>query len=514
MGYKAVSPLPVEEGGTEAESFTAFAVLCGGTTPTTAIEPIVSVGTSGQVLTSNGAGALPTFQAASSGGITSITGDTGGTQTGPAITLIGNGSLSAGSTVLFSGSTNTITLKMSDGNENTFVGLSSGPATLSGSSNTFFGTATGNHITTGSANTGVGFSAGELLTTGEFNTLIGTQSGENYISSETSNICINNSGITAESNTCRIASGTGTGAYQLTRTFISGIRGITTGAGNGIPIYIDSNGQLGTAGGSLGAISSITGDTGGSQTGPAITLTGGSTGASFGGSSNTITMTFAGVTANGGTVSLATDATTSTVNIGTGAGAKTVTIGSTNGASSLALANGTGNFSLTSATGTVISALAAGEVTMPLQPAFLVRLATSLTNVTGDGTFYGIVFDTIVYDQGSNVNLSGPPTIFTAPVTGKYNFTCCAFFTGLGAGFTDARINIISTTAGQVVVTRINPSSINVGGLLVVGGNVYINMTSGDTTFVQIYVGSSTKTIGLLGDASALTTYFSGVLVV
>jgi hypothetical protein len=43
---------------------TAYAVLCGGTTATNPIQSIASVGTAGQVLTSNGASALPTMQAA------------------------------------------------------------------------------------------------------------------------------------------------------------------------------------------------------------------------------------------------------------------------------------------------------------------------------------------------------------------------------------------------------------------------------------------------------------------
>ncbi len=48
--------------GTGVQSNTAFAVLCGGTTATNPIQSIASVGTANQVLTSNGAGALPTFQ--------------------------------------------------------------------------------------------------------------------------------------------------------------------------------------------------------------------------------------------------------------------------------------------------------------------------------------------------------------------------------------------------------------------------------------------------------------------
>ena len=58
----------VADGGTGLSSATAYAVLCGGTTSTGAFQSIAGVGTSGQVLTSNGAGALPTFQDAAGGG--------------------------------------------------------------------------------------------------------------------------------------------------------------------------------------------------------------------------------------------------------------------------------------------------------------------------------------------------------------------------------------------------------------------------------------------------------------
>lgn len=54
--------LPVSRGGTGATSFTAYAVLAGGTTSTNPVQSVASVGTAGQVLTSNGAGTLPTFQ--------------------------------------------------------------------------------------------------------------------------------------------------------------------------------------------------------------------------------------------------------------------------------------------------------------------------------------------------------------------------------------------------------------------------------------------------------------------
>lgn len=64
--------VPVADGGTGVSSTTAYAVICGGTTSTGALQSVASVGTAGQVLTSNGAGALPTFQDAA-GGTSTIT---------------------------------------------------------------------------------------------------------------------------------------------------------------------------------------------------------------------------------------------------------------------------------------------------------------------------------------------------------------------------------------------------------------------------------------------------------
>ncbi len=57
----------VADGGTGRSSHTAYAVICGGTTTTAAQQSVAGVGTSGQVLTSNGASNLPTFQDSAGG---------------------------------------------------------------------------------------------------------------------------------------------------------------------------------------------------------------------------------------------------------------------------------------------------------------------------------------------------------------------------------------------------------------------------------------------------------------
>lgn len=66
-GLTLSAALTVANGGSGRASHTAYAVLCGGTTATGAQQSIAGVGTSGQVLTSNGASALPTFQDAAGG---------------------------------------------------------------------------------------------------------------------------------------------------------------------------------------------------------------------------------------------------------------------------------------------------------------------------------------------------------------------------------------------------------------------------------------------------------------
>jgi hypothetical protein len=58
--------LSVDQGGTGRTTNVAYSVVCGGTTTGGAEQSVASVGTSGQVLTSGGAGALPTWTTVSS----------------------------------------------------------------------------------------------------------------------------------------------------------------------------------------------------------------------------------------------------------------------------------------------------------------------------------------------------------------------------------------------------------------------------------------------------------------
>jgi hypothetical protein len=60
----ASGPWPVSGGGTGLVAVTPYAIICGGTLPSSALQQVAGLGVAGQVLTSAGAGALPTWAAA------------------------------------------------------------------------------------------------------------------------------------------------------------------------------------------------------------------------------------------------------------------------------------------------------------------------------------------------------------------------------------------------------------------------------------------------------------------
>src|SRR6202167_6074457 len=77
MAYKRISAMPVIEGGTGVITHTtAYGVLCAGTTTTGPEQTVPALGSSGDVLTSQGAGSLPHWVTPIAGGVTSIAGTT------------------------------------------------------------------------------------------------------------------------------------------------------------------------------------------------------------------------------------------------------------------------------------------------------------------------------------------------------------------------------------------------------------------------------------------------------
>lgn len=147
------------------------------------------------------------------------------------------------------------------GSRNVALGAAALLDNESGSFNTANGTSALFSNSTGDYNTAVGYSALFANLSGDYNTAVGaaalfnTEGSRNsalgyragvYNSTGSDNIWIGSFGYD-ESNTLRIGGGTGTGEFQQKRAFISGIRDVTTGQSDAIPVLIDSDGQLGTA---------------------------------------------------------------------------------------------------------------------------------------------------------------------------------------------------------------------------------------------------------------------------
>ncbi len=102
------------------------------------------------------------------------------------------------------------------------------------------GSGTGTAASNTHNNTAIGYAALFLNVVGHDNIAIGALAGNAKGPSGSDNIYIGNEGVAAESGNIRI------GTSLQTATQIAGIRGVTTGNANAIPVLIDSNGQLGT----------------------------------------------------------------------------------------------------------------------------------------------------------------------------------------------------------------------------------------------------------------------------
>jgi hypothetical protein len=127
-----------------------------------------------------------------------------------------------------------------NGKNNTGVGMEALYSNTGGTGNTALGQQALSWNQTGNLNTALGRGAGRTIT-GSNNIAIGADAGSG-LETGNSNIHIGHTGYFYESNVMRL----GDSAYQA-KTYIAGIRGVTTSAANAIPVLIDANGQLGTA---------------------------------------------------------------------------------------------------------------------------------------------------------------------------------------------------------------------------------------------------------------------------
>lgn len=224
------------------------------------------------------------------------------------------------------------------------------------------------------------------------------------------------------------------------------------------------------------SIITLTGDSGGGLTGSSFTITGGTTGLTFAGAGTTLTL--------GGTLAIADGGTDAT------------SFGTTHG---IVVYNGT---SLVNYAGPQIST--SGYATNSAQPCFSAYLNTGVTNKTGDGTRYTVLFDTVSFDN--TTSYATGTGLFTVPVTGHYIFMTSLVISGLTSSHTTGQI-FINYPMDNVYQNFYNMSS---GGLLNIQTVTPILYLTATTTIgVALTVSGGTKAVSLTGSISC---NFSGFM--
>lgn len=152
-----------------------------------------------------------------------------------------------------------------------------------------------------------------------------------------------------------------------------------------------------------------------------------------------------------------------------------------------------------------------GEVTEPLQPAFLAYRNANLANQTGAGGIADAACDTEVFDQNSDYNTG--TFSFTAPVTGRYNLNLTVYLYSLTTAM-DQVLILFNSSNRLIWLNYTNSSARAAGDELSSSSSALIDMDAGDIVNAQaiVYNGAS-NSAGIAGlNGGRLRTFFSGNL--
>lgn len=150
------------------------------------------------------------------------------------------------------------------------------------------------------------------------------------------------------------------------------------------------------------------------------------------------------------------------------------------------------------------------RTTNTAQPCFNASLSSTQNDVTGDGTVYTIIYNTVAFDQNSNYN-SGTG-VFTAPLTGLYLFCFNVGLTGLTSSHTSGRLNLLWNADRVDCIsgnfwTKANPVT-----NFTIQGRVMLYLTASDTIQVQVLVTNGTKVVDIVGSSVPSRSWFAGYL--
>jgi hypothetical protein len=144
-----------------------------------------------------------------------------------------------------------------------------------------------------------------------------------------------------------------------------------------------------------------------------------------------------------------------------------------------------------------------GRVKNSAQPIVSAFRSANVGSVTGDGTGYVILFDTILLNVGSSY--SGGTGIFNASVAGNYLVCGAVCNSNIGAANT-AGIILIEFTGRSFSAGAMNYTVCkDVNNNIVNSFSVISPMAVSDQLFIGSVVSGGTKTVGVNGSGNPLT---------
>lgn len=131
-----------------------------------------------------------------------------------------------------------------------------------------------------------------------------------------------------------------------------------------------------------------------------------------------------------------------------------------------------------------------------ISPNFVANLSANILNVTGDGTVYTCVFNTLTQGNSSYFNTS--TGVFTATIPGNYIFTGFIDAGGVAAGESTGLIRLVTTLKNYLVIQS-NPANTrapaNTWGFSFMLAGVIMNLN--DTASITLQISGGTKTCSL-----------------
>jgi len=149
---------------------------------------------------------------------------------------------------------------------------------------------------------------------------------------------------------------------------------------------------------------------------------------------------------------------------------------------------------------------ASGQVTKPLQPCFLVQKNTPQANLSVGG-YHDVTFELESFDVGGNFASS----VFTAPVTGKYQLNLTLRIDNLDADSAYTLLYLTTSNRGYYVLLDTDTDSGDLS-YYCFQISVVADMDANDTAKSQIKVQGGAAQSDIDGGTGDPVTFFSGYL--